>query len=249
MVAIMNEALELAPGLKVLEVGAGSGWHAATVAEVVAPSDAPKETWGHVWTIEIVPELALMARKNIEANGFADRVTVFDSRSLSIGQGLQAVRAARMALQNKSMDRILETLGSLRERTRIFIELDTLEFVRRGGRADKLMPAIDRLARVLHVKPLLTIVDGELKLVGVARSYKKGLRRIKEDMLRLGPLEALGVMHIRCQEMGAQMADDLAKLTGISRDQIPLREAGTVLSCQGGKGVVAAMGLLRSGQS
>jgi len=76
MVAIMNEALELAPGLKVLEVGAGSGWHAATVAEVVAPSDAPKETWGHVWTIEIVPELAAMAKRNVEANGFAERVTV-----------------------------------------------------------------------------------------------------------------------------------------------------------------------------
>jgi len=42
------------------------------------------------------------------------------------------------------------------------------------------------------------------------------------------------------------MADDLAKLTGISRDQIVLREAGTALSCQGGRGVVAAMGILRS---
>jgi len=76
MVAIMNEALELAPGLKVLEVGAGSGWHAATVAEVVAPSDAPRESWGHVWTIEIVPELAAIAKRNVEANGFAERVTV-----------------------------------------------------------------------------------------------------------------------------------------------------------------------------
>ena len=76
MVAIMNEALELAPGLRVLEVGAGSGWHAATVAEIVAPSDAPRETWGHVWTIEIVPELAAMAKRNVEANGFAERVTV-----------------------------------------------------------------------------------------------------------------------------------------------------------------------------
>mgnify|MGYP003876227531 CR=1 FL=1 len=76
MVAIMNEALELQAGQKVLEVGAGSGWHAATVAEVVAPSDAPRETWGHVWTIEIVPELARMAMENIRANGFADRITV-----------------------------------------------------------------------------------------------------------------------------------------------------------------------------
>jgi len=76
MVAIMNEALELKAGLRVLEVGAGSGWHAATVAEVVAPSGAPRGEWGHVWTIEIVPELALMARKNIEENGFSDRITV-----------------------------------------------------------------------------------------------------------------------------------------------------------------------------
>jgi len=76
MVAIMNEALELEVGHKVLEVGAGSGWHAATVAEIVAPSDAPREEWGHVWTIEIVPELAMMAKRNIEANGFSDRVTV-----------------------------------------------------------------------------------------------------------------------------------------------------------------------------
>ncbi len=72
----MNEALELEVGHKVLEVGAGSGWHAATVAEVVAPSDAPREEWGHVWTIEIVPELARMAEENIEKNGFSDRVTV-----------------------------------------------------------------------------------------------------------------------------------------------------------------------------
>ena len=72
----MNEALELDVGQKVLEVGAGSGWHAATVAEIVAPSDRPEEEWGHVWTIEIVPELALMARRNIEEAGFSDRITV-----------------------------------------------------------------------------------------------------------------------------------------------------------------------------
>ena len=76
MVAIMNEALGLRAGQKVLEVGAGSGWHAATIAEVVAPSDAPEETWGHVWTIEIVPELARMAMENVEANGFSSRITV-----------------------------------------------------------------------------------------------------------------------------------------------------------------------------
>jgi len=73
----MNEALELEVGHRVLEVGAGSGWHASTIAEIVAPSDTPREKWGHVYTVEIVRELADFARKNIERAGYGDRVTVF----------------------------------------------------------------------------------------------------------------------------------------------------------------------------
>jgi protein-L-isoaspartate(D-aspartate) O-methyltransferase len=79
MVAIMNEALELEVGHKVLEVGAGSGWHAATIAEIVAPSDASHDKWGHVYTVEIVRELADSARVNIEKAGYGDRVTVVNA--------------------------------------------------------------------------------------------------------------------------------------------------------------------------
>jgi len=76
MVSIMNEALMLEVGHRVLEVGAGSGWHAATIAEIVAPSDAPRSEWGHVYTVEIVPELADFARRNIRKTGYGDRVTI-----------------------------------------------------------------------------------------------------------------------------------------------------------------------------
>jgi protein-L-isoaspartate(D-aspartate) O-methyltransferase len=76
MVSIMDEALELEVGHRVLEVGAGSGWHASTIAEIIAPTDAPKEKWGHVYTVEIIPELAEFARKNIEKAGYGDRITI-----------------------------------------------------------------------------------------------------------------------------------------------------------------------------
>jgi len=79
MVSIMNEALQLGIGLKVLEVGAGSGWHAATIAELIAPSTAPRSEWGHVYTLEIVRGLADFARKNIMNNGYGDRVTIISS--------------------------------------------------------------------------------------------------------------------------------------------------------------------------
>jgi protein-L-isoaspartate(D-aspartate) O-methyltransferase len=69
MVAIMNEALELMMGNKVLEVGAGSGYHAATVAEQIGPQ-------GRVYTIELVPDLVRVARSNLEKAGYSDRVTL-----------------------------------------------------------------------------------------------------------------------------------------------------------------------------
>jgi len=76
MVSIMDEALELEVGQWILEIGAGSGWHASTIAEIVSPTDMPKREWGHVYTVEIVPELAEFARKNVEKAGYGDRVTV-----------------------------------------------------------------------------------------------------------------------------------------------------------------------------
>ena len=76
MVSIMNEALQLEVGQKVLEIGAGSGWHSATIAEIIAPKDAPRSEWGHIYTTEIVQGLAEISRKNVMNAGYGDRVTI-----------------------------------------------------------------------------------------------------------------------------------------------------------------------------
>lgn len=87
MVSIMNEALRLEAGHKVLEIGAGSGWHAATMAEIVAPSDTPRSEWGHVYTVEIIRGLAEFARRNIMKAGYGDRVTIMcDDGSLGYSE-------------------------------------------------------------------------------------------------------------------------------------------------------------------
>ena len=79
MVSIMNEALKLQVGQKILEVGAGSGWHAATIAEIIAPKDAPRSKWGHIYTVEIIKSLAEFARKNIIKAGYGDKVTIINA--------------------------------------------------------------------------------------------------------------------------------------------------------------------------
>ena len=78
IVAIINEALELKVGSKVLEVGAGSGWQAATIAEIVAPKEAPRSGWGHVYAEEIISALADTARKNVMNAGYGDRVSIIN---------------------------------------------------------------------------------------------------------------------------------------------------------------------------
>ncbi|MHA2355593.1 MAG: protein-L-isoaspartate(D-aspartate) O-methyltransferase [Candidatus Thorarchaeota archaeon] len=74
MCVIMCEGLNLAEGHRVLEVGAGSGYHAALCAEIVAPQGSSNP--GHVYTIEIVKGLIDFAQDNLERAGYADRVTL-----------------------------------------------------------------------------------------------------------------------------------------------------------------------------
>jgi len=69
MVAIMAEQLDLKPGQKILEIGAGSGYHAAVCADVVGRE-------GHIYTIERIASLARTAEDNLKRAGYSDTVTV-----------------------------------------------------------------------------------------------------------------------------------------------------------------------------
>jgi protein-L-isoaspartate(D-aspartate) O-methyltransferase len=96
----MNEALQLKVGHKVLEVGGGSGWHSATIAEIVAPKGSPRSEWGHVYTVEIVQALGENARRSIINAGYGDRVTI------TVGDGSKGY------LEKAPYDRIVVTAAA-----------------------------------------------------------------------------------------------------------------------------------------
>ncbi|MCS7102435.1 MAG: protein-L-isoaspartate O-methyltransferase, partial [Candidatus Korarchaeum sp.] len=116
MVFMMNELLDLDTGQLVLEVGSGSGYHAATIAEIVAPSDAPVSKWGTVITIEINPKLAILAYNNLRAAGYSSRVYVVNSDGSS-----------GLPLRDK-VDRVLVTAAAPR------IPPPLIELLKEGGR-------------------------------------------------------------------------------------------------------------------
>jgi protein-L-isoaspartate(D-aspartate) O-methyltransferase len=74
MNAMMCEYLDLKKGEKVLEIGTGSGYHAALCAELVTGND--QESQGHIYTVERHKKLAERARKNLKETGYSEFVTV-----------------------------------------------------------------------------------------------------------------------------------------------------------------------------
>ncbi len=175
------------------------------------------------------------------ARRFGDKVRVLDSLSLSLGQGFQVLAAARAALAGLSLDEVARLVEGVRERTRVFILLDTIEFIRRGGRANLLLPTLTRITKVLRIKPILTLPDGHLSVHSLARSYGRGLEQIKEEILRLRPIEGLAVIHARCLDAARKMTSDLSERLGFPRDKIIFVETGPLLSTHSGPGVIGVV--------
>lgn len=174
------------------------------------------------------------------AQRFAGKVTVVDTRSLSLGQAFQVLAASLAARQGQAVEAIVHALAGIRERTHLIIMLDTVEFLRRGGRAGALMPLVDRVLKVLRVRPLLRLEDGQLKLLGAARSVSGALHRIGEEIARLGPIEQLAVAHTQRSAEAAEFAAALARRLNLAPEGILIAEAGPALSAHAGPGVLAA---------
>ncbi len=77
MVAIMAQLLDLREGMKVLDVGTGSGYHAAVMAKLVGST-------GYIYSVEIIPELVKMARENLKATGIGNVTVVQGDGSLGL---------------------------------------------------------------------------------------------------------------------------------------------------------------------
>lgn len=172
------------------------------------------------------------------AQRFGGRVKVVDSLSLSLGQGELALAAARAANAGFSLDRVAEIVKDVKSRSHLLILLDTVEYIRRGGRADAIIPILDRVTKMLNIKPILNVVDGRLGLHSLTRSYERGLVRLRRAAAELVPVERLAVGHIRCPELAEQTARLLAEELDFPLEQIRIVEAGPLLSTHGGPKVV-----------
>ncbi|MBN1581740.1 MAG: DegV family protein [Anaerolineae bacterium] len=139
---------------------------------------------------------AVVDTAHLAAHQASMPVTVFDSGSLSLGLGFLVQAAAEAAAQGDSMDEIVALIKEQRQRTRVFAALDTLEFLRRGGRMNRVMAT---LGSWLQMKPLLKMHDGNptAEKIRTTEAAMKRLIVLLEEQL---PLERVALVHTHSLE-------------------------------------------------
>jgi DegV family protein with EDD domain len=177
----------------------------------------------------------------LAAQHFGEAATVFDSHSISLGLGMQGLAAAQAVRDGRSMEEVLALLEDLRARTRLLIILDTLEYLKQGGRAAAFIAVASRMTRALNIKVIINVMDGQLRLLGAVRSFESGLRRVSNLVGEMGPLDHLAVVHTRRLPDAEATADRLAERTHVLRENVLVREAGAALAAHAGPGVIGVL--------
>lgn len=170
--------------------------------------------------------------------GAPDGVSVVDSRQVSLGLGLLALFAARMAARNETAQEIRRRVIAMAPRIHTIFAVDTLEYLARGGRIGKARALVGGL---LGIKPILGIIDGEVAPVDRARGSRSVHPKILEVLRRrVDPKRPVvaGVSHGNAPAW----ADRLEKTVRDNFQVIELvqAEVGPVVGTHAGPGVVMA---------
>ena len=167
------------------------------------------------------------------------RIAVIDSKTLSHSLGTLAVRLARLAKEGATLERCIAAAEDLIPRLRLFACMDTLEFLRRGGRLNRMQFYAGTL---LSIKPIVHLVDGAVLPADRVRTRAAAVKRMAELVVALGPMEEAGVLY----GDDPRPADDLHRLLAEMAPglRIVRGRTGSVIGTHTGPGVFGACAVL-----
>ena len=182
---------------------------------------------------------ATQARAQMEDIGEAIRIV--DSRSVGMGIGLVVLEAARAAQAGGDLDSVAKLAEDLVPRSGLIFLLDTLEYLRKGGRIG---PASAFLGTLLRFRPLLQIDEGVVKPLARPRSRRKGIERIRAHIESVGTLHSVAV----CTADDPVGAADLAQaINDLVPGEVPaMSTIGPVIGAHAGPGLIGVAYLTKS---
>jgi DegV family protein with EDD domain len=160
-------------------------------------------------------------------------IEVIDSETVSMAMGFAVIAAAEAGRGGGDLEACAEAARAVLRRQRVAIALDTLEYLRRGGRIGR---AQALLGGLLNVKPILTIKNGEAHPLARVRTRRKALDEVLRLSLEQGSITRAAVMHADSAEEANRLAEEIARRApGIP---VIVGEIGPVIAVHGGPGLV-----------
>jgi DegV family protein with EDD domain len=185
-------------------------------------------------------EAARQAVEALEREGRGSgRVRVFDSATGAGGTGLAALAAARAAQRGEDLDGVERAARECREALKIWFAIDTLEYLRRGGRIGM---ASAWIGSTLKIKPILS-VESEMVPIERVRTSGKAFDRMV-DFARArheDGADAWVVQHIQAPEQAERLADKCREMFG--NEPVWIGEIGPVLGVHTGPGLLGVGGI------
>ncbi|PXY28389.1 DegV family protein [Prauserella muralis] len=168
-----------------------------------------------------------------------DLVRVVDSRSTAMGLGFAALHAAAAAAEGASGEEVEAAAVAAAERSETLFVVETLEYLRRGGRIG---PAAALLGTALAVKPVLHMDGGEIRPLEKVRTMNKAMARLVDlAVAAAGDAEIeLAVHHLASPERAAELATRLEERLPRSRGCV-VSELGAVIGAHTGPGTLGVV--------
>lgn len=176
----------------------------------------------------------------IAAADFEENVRVVDSMNATIGEQILVLYALQLSDQGVELDEIVQTLEQAKKKIHVLGLLDTLEYLKKGGRISKTAAF---LGGALSVKPVVTVAEGEVVMLGKARGSRNGNNFLIHEIEKAG-----GVDFTRPYRLGYTGLDDTLlqkyihdseRLWKENADSLPVSSIGATIGTHVGPGAIA----------
>jgi DegV family protein with EDD domain len=163
---------------------------------------------------------------------FSMPVAVVDSLSVTMGEGLLALAASDMARQGRGLEEIVAEVESLTGRTHVYGVLESLDFLKKGGRIGG---AAHLVGSLLSIKPVIEVRNGVVEVESKQRTRSRSLQYLANKALQAGPLERLAVANGVAQDI-----DDVLSALASARPEheLVVSDLGPVIGAHAGPGSV-----------
>ncbi len=177
---------------------------------------------------------------NIAAAEFDGKVHVVDSNTIAIALGILVEYALELVDRGHNAEEIVLKLLQKRDEVRLLALVDTLEYLKKGGRVSS---AVALAGGLLNIKPVITVEDGIIKMLGKARGSRQGNNLLMQEIQKAGGVDfekpvMLGYTGLS-DALLKKYIQDSAAIWENHRDQLPVSIVGSVVGTHAGPGAVA----------